>query len=122
MFVYNFSDITKVTKGARCMSLLGRPRTYAPDRPATGAERQARWRERRRQTPPPRRKVYHRSQTDEHATPQEFYDALHAEFGFTLDPCATRQNAKCSRFFTQEQDGLSQDWTQDRFFMNPPFK
>ena len=31
------------------------------------------------------------------ATPPEVFDPLHAEFGFTLDPCATPATAKCSR-------------------------
>jgi len=55
------------------------------------------------------------------ATPQALFDALDAEFGpFTLDPCASSENAKCERFFTKEQDGLSQEWS-GRVFMNPPY-
>lgn len=50
------------------------------------------------------------SASEEWATPQEFYDALNAEFDFTLDPCATEENHKCERYFTQEQDGLKMDW------------
>ncbi|HEX8301314.1 DNA N-6-adenine-methyltransferase [Sphingomonas sp.] len=61
------------------------------------------------------------SRTDDWPTPQTFYDTLHAEFGFTLDPCATRANAKCSSYFTKEQDGLHQDWGQHRVFCNPPY-
>lgn len=44
------------------------------------------------------------------ATPQDFFDRLDAEFHFTLDPCALPDNAKCSKFFTPEDDGLLQDW------------
>src|SRR5215813_5988319 len=40
-----------VTKGAMSMAVTGRPRTYSPDRPATPAGRQARW---RREHPSPR--------------------------------------------------------------------
>lgn len=29
-------------------------------------------------------------------TPQEFFDKLNREFDFTLDACATPENAKCS--------------------------
>lgn len=65
--------------------------------------------------------VCYSSQTDEWPTPQWLFDALNAEFGFTLDPCATRENAKCRRYFTREQDGLLQDWSNERVFMNPPY-
>jgi len=42
------------------------------------------------------------STTAEWATPQAFFDELNAEFNFTLDPCATSENAKCARYFTKE--------------------
>ena len=38
--------------------------------------------------------VHFSSKTDLHATPQDFFDKLNAEFGFTLDVCATADNAK----------------------------
>lgn len=44
------------------------------------------------------------------ATPQDFFDNLDAEFNFDIDVCATPENAKCERFFTEEQDGLSKSW------------
>lgn len=50
------------------------------------------------------------SNSEEWATPRKLFDELNAEFGFTLDPCATPENAKCERYFTKEQDGLSQPW------------
>lgn len=55
------------------------------------------------------------------ATPQDFYDKLDAEFHFTLDPCADDQNHKCEKYFTAEQDGLSQDWSDETVFCNPPY-
>lgn len=54
-------------------------------------------------------------------TPQKLYDKLNAEFGFTLDSCAHAGNAKCSRYFTAETDGLAQDWSGEVAFMNPPY-
>lgn len=54
--------------------------------------------------------VHYSSKTDEWATPQDFFDQLNKEFHFTLDPCANKQNHKCEKFYTKEQDGLSQDW------------
>jgi len=53
------------------------------------------------------------------ATPAHVYDALNAEFHFTLDPCATKENAKCAKFYTKADDGLSKDWSGERVFMNP---
>lgn len=55
------------------------------------------------------------------ATPQDFFDKLDAEFHFTLDPCADDQNHKCKKYFTEEQDGLKQDWSGERVFCNPPY-
>ena len=61
------------------------------------------------------------SSTDQWATPQTVFDALDREFAFTLDPCATLSNAKCSKFFTRAQDGLAQGWRNEVVFMNPPY-
>jgi len=54
-------------------------------------------------------------------TPQNLFDELDAEFRFTLDPCATPENAKCAKFYTAEDDGLGKDWNGERVFMNPPY-
>lgn len=54
-------------------------------------------------------------------TPQWFFDALHEEFSFTLDPCCVPETAKCEKFYTPDDDGLSQDWSGERVFMNPPY-
>jgi len=65
--------------------------------------------------------VHFLSLTNEWATPKETYLALHREFGFTLDPCSTHDNAKCERHFTLNEDGLSRDWGRETVFMNPPY-
>lgn len=60
----------------------------------------------------------------EWATPQDFFDRMHAEFNFALDVCATRENAKCGRFYTAEVDGLKQRWNvgpHEAVWMNPPY-
>ena len=67
------------------------------------------------------------SNSDEWETPQELFDQLDREFDLVLDPCATKENAKCPRFFTKEDDGLSENWawTLDYMpqgvFVNPPY-
>lgn len=57
----------------------------------------------------------------EWATPPEVFDPLHAEFKFTLDACATRENAKVPLFFDEARNGLAQDWDRHRVWMNPPY-
>lgn len=61
------------------------------------------------------------SKTNEWETPQYVFDELNNEFNFDLDPCATKENAKCSKFFTEEQDGLKQNWGGHNVFCNPPY-
>lgn len=53
-------------------------------------------------------------------TPQDFFNRLDQEFGFTLDVCATAETAKCDKYFSPETDGLKQDWT-GVCWMNPPY-
>jgi phage N-6-adenine-methyltransferase len=61
------------------------------------------------------------SASDLWATPPHVFAALDAEFNFELDVCATRRNAKCTRFFTTKEDGLAQKWTGS-VWMNPPYQ
>jgi site-specific DNA-methyltransferase (adenine-specific) len=65
--------------------------------------------------------VHFSSKSDEWATPLELFKCISSKFGpFDLDVCASPANAKCPRFFTKAQDGLSQIW-QGRCWMNPPY-
>lgn len=61
------------------------------------------------------------SKTNDWSTPQDFYDELDNEFGFTLDPCADEYNHKCNKYFTEKDDGLLQDWGGEIVFCNPPY-
>lgn len=60
------------------------------------------------------------SATPEWETPTAFFDKLNAEFGFTVDVCATPENAKCARYYTAKENGLIQDW-KGVCWMNPPY-
>lgn len=51
------------------------------------------------------------SNTDLWETPQNFFDIYNLIHDFKLDVCATKDNAKCAKYFTIDQDGLSQDWS-----------
>jgi phage N-6-adenine-methyltransferase len=58
---------------------------------------------------------------DQWSTPQKLFDQLDAEFHFTLDPCASAENAKCAKFYTYDDGGVSKNWGVERVFMNPPY-
>jgi phage N-6-adenine-methyltransferase len=60
------------------------------------------------------------SKTDLWSTPQELFDRLNNEFGFTLDVCALPENTKCATYFTPDRNGLAQDW-RGVCWMNPPY-
>lgn len=64
--------------------------------------------------------VHFSSATEMWATPQDFFDRYDAMFNFELDVCASPENAKCARFFTEADDGLSQKW-EGACWMNPPY-
>lgn len=65
---------------------------------------------------------------DDRGTDQAFFDSLSARFGgFTLDVAAAPHNAKCDRFYTVDDDGLTQVWglgpatNSERVWCNPPY-
>lgn len=61
------------------------------------------------------------SATDLWSTPNDFFEKLNEEFHFTLDACATKENAKCPIYYTKEEDGLRQDWEGHTVYCNPPY-
>jgi site-specific DNA-methyltransferase (adenine-specific) len=65
-------------------------------------------------------KMMFKSTKFDYATPQEIFDELDKEFHFTLDPCASKETAKCSQYFTEKENGLLQFW-EGNVFMNPPY-
>ena len=50
------------------------------------------------------------SNSNEWETPDELFQELNAEFGFTLDAASTDRNAKCIKHYTKDDDGLAQNW------------
>ena len=66
-------------------------------------------------------KVHFSSDSNEWETPQDLFDKLNDEFRFTLDPCASKNNAKCKKYYTKEDNGLIQSWRDEIVFMNPPY-
>ena len=61
------------------------------------------------------------SNTPEWETPQVLFDELNKEFRFTLDVCATKENAKCLNYIDKERDGLKWCWDNQSCWMNPPY-
>lgn len=60
------------------------------------------------------------SKTEMWATPSAFFAALDEEFAFEVDVCASPENAKCERYFTEADDGLTREW-RGICWMNPPY-
>tara|TARA_R100001530_G_scaffold80888_1_gene56466 strand:- start:325 stop:825 length:501 start_codon:yes stop_codon:yes gene_type:complete len=49
----------------------------------------------------------------------EFFSELNEEFNFTLDSCATKENALCDKYYTIEDNGLTKDWSGQVVWCNP---
>ena len=60
------------------------------------------------------------SATDLWSTPKDFFDSLKNKFSFTVDVCASPENAKCEYYYTKDIDGLAQKWV-GVCWMNPPY-
>ena len=53
-------------------------------------------------------------------TPEYLFRRLSQIFNFTVDVCALPENAKCERFYTSDDDGLSMPW-EGGVWCNPPY-
>jgi len=53
-------------------------------------------------------------------TPQLLFDKVNKEFNFEWDLAASKENTKCPKFFTQQDDGLKQKW-EGVCWLNPPY-
>lgn len=65
--------------------------------------------------------VHFSSASNEWETPQDVFDKLNKEFELEWDVCATKQNRKCHYYWDIDDDGLLQDWSGTRCWMNPPY-
>ena len=61
------------------------------------------------------------SLSDRWSTPRYLFEHMDREFHFTVDVCADSTNHKCARYYDEETDGLSQDWSGEVCWMNPPY-
>jgi len=62
-----------------------------------------------------------KSGSDERETPNNIFEPLNNEFGFTLDVAASDKNKKCNRYFDEKTNALNQEWTGEVCWMNPPY-
>lgn len=60
------------------------------------------------------------SKSDMWETPQYLFDKLNSKFNFDVDVCATKENAKCEKFYTKKQNGLLKEW-KGVCWCNPPY-
>lgn len=65
--------------------------------------------------------VHHSSERQDHGTPGSFFRWVDRDFGFTVDVCAEKWNAKLPRFFDPKRDGLRQSWSGEVVWCNPPY-
>ena len=65
--------------------------------------------------------IYAGSRNDEWRTPQELWDKLNAQYHFSVDLAASRENSKCPRFFSKEDSFLKQYNVDGVCWLNPPF-
>ena len=65
--------------------------------------------------------VHFTNKSNEWETPRSLFKELDDEFNFTIDVCATKESAKCERFYNKQSNGLAQSWENEIAFMNPPY-
>jgi site-specific DNA-methyltransferase (adenine-specific) len=56
-------------------------------------------------------------------TPNWLYSSLDKEFSFSYDLACDKNNAKCEKFYTENDDSLGQDWHKlsGWLWLNPPY-
>lgn len=63
-----------------------------------------------------------RDDVDDRGTNAEFFARMTERFGpFDLDVAAAEHNAKCERYYTLEDNGLTLAWNAEQVWCNPPY-
>ena len=67
--------------------------------------------------------VHYKSNSNDWKTPKALFDYWNNIYHFDIDAAASKENALCERYYTQELDALKQDWHKDgkNFWLNPPY-
>ena len=61
------------------------------------------------------------SKKNDWTTPINLFDILNNEFHFTVDLCASAENALCNKFYSIENSGLNARFSREIVFCNPPY-
>lgn len=62
------------------------------------------------------------TERQDYETPPDLFESLSSEFGpFDVDVAAHEKNWKVAKYWDAASDGLAQDWTGLRCWMNPPY-
>lgn len=66
------------------------------------------------------------SKTGMWETPQDFFDKWDSIYDFHIDVCATKEDTKCEKFISPEQDALVTPWNLENnphytMWCNPPY-
>jgi phage N-6-adenine-methyltransferase len=54
-------------------------------------------------------------------TPPELFEEINRQFHFTVDVAASADNTKCRRFFSEQDDAMTQAWGPETCWLNPPY-
>jgi phage N-6-adenine-methyltransferase len=65
--------------------------------------------------------LHRSSKKHDWGTPTKWFNDLHQIFKFDIDVCAMPHNNKLPRFWTPEDNALTQDWRGLRCWCNPPY-
>jgi len=65
--------------------------------------------------------VHYSSEKMDWGTPDELYSKLSRIYRFDLDAAADKANAKCKRFYSVNDCGLTGTWAGARVWCNPPY-
>ncbi|MCC6117631.1 phage N-6-adenine-methyltransferase [Lactiplantibacillus plantarum] len=63
------------------------------------------------------------SNKEDWETPSDFFNDLNKKYHFKWDLAASDDNAKCSNYFTHDDNSLEQNWggLDGNLFINPPY-
>ena len=67
-------------------------------------------------------KVLFSSNKEDWEKPQDLFNKLDQEFNFTIDVASSEENHKCNRYYTDKENGLIQDWSNETVWCNPPYR
>lgn len=61
------------------------------------------------------------SKSEEWETPQDLFNKLNKEFDFTVDVASSDDNYKVEKYYTEKENGLLQNWDNEKVWCNPPY-